>query len=581
MSLNYILDQGTEPDRWTNLNVNSLKTRSLVVFTPPTGTVTDFYLNNATGDDLNDGLTAGTPVQTWVRLLEVASSNPGDVCVLNIDGSGSFDPTSTITPPVEGADCLWSLRPLDDVFDYIIIRGVRKDPVTLTQGAGVDAPPFDKFRQWGGLSLGGVNYDFGISRWEDVDGNYGFEAVSSVDAADTVTICGTNSNTHGGELHLLGGPQIAIDCVAAIVSANPVVFESLRFSLIDSAIEPNASLRNRTIQPIVMSGCEVDTLRKNYFSGDYSVKGCSVFSATLDPTKSGFMIGANLSSLRNSHIVASTMTVRTPIRMSDNRHDDAKVRIENTLCESVHQLHVSSVEDCWELDSAILDIFALECTNSSNDSDHHCIDAERSKINANRISCEKTSALGRCLNAESQTLAQFSDIQSFLNSNVGSLGVCIRVRNGSYCQMTPASDSGGVTRDFKIVTAGSNPAVDVDTYSQFVVLPYGTRNATANPAEISTVSGIDAIEVDFNSSIRLPPLLGQQGDLIIASSDNGIRLRRMSSANIQDNSYTNQGAGLNIIHNGGQPAVTTLTSGQNAADLATGITNEGCGYYVA
>ncbi len=583
MSTNFLLDQGGEPQEWTNLNVKSLKTRNLYVLSNPSTATNDFYLNTNTdpeqgtvGDDLNDGLSPLTPVLTWKRLMDVAGSKSGSIAILNIDGleTDTFDPSEEVVPAILDADCLWDFSPVSYSHDYVTVRGPRKDSFTLPQGAASNTIPLGQFRFWNGLALTAA-YTHGISRFQDGD-NYGFEAVSSYNAPDEVIIAGQRSNEFGGELFNVGGPQLDIRCKCAIVSQIPVSIETMRIYIVDQATEFYASLRNRTPTDIKVNGCVFDTHRINYFGGDWTANGCVAFSD--DHTTASFFNSSNLLVARNCHLIKTPMTVRNHIVTQFCRFDDSKFRVENVACESTSTLHLNSVDDCIDLDSAIYDMQYLECIQVSPNPDHHCMDIERSRANIKDCVLKGISgAAGTCVTAINSDV-DFSRSLDMSKSSLTTGDTCV-AREGSHITFTPQNDAGGVTPDFKIQNFAGAIALRCQINSDCLIKPYTTRIVTPNPASISS-TGTIACDIEDNSSLKLYSILGQPGDLSFSSIDTAIRLTDQSKATIGASGlWANNGAGANFIQVGGQAPTAGVPAGFSGQDLATSLTNQGCALY--
>ena len=567
------LDKTAEPESWSDLNVNSIRTKVLSVNSSVGGDSVNFYLNNDIGDDVNNGLSPSQSVRTWTRLMDIASLYSGSVCVINLDGAGDFDPSVALDTPAANFDSVWDFGPLSN-FDACVVRGAVENPLAISALSGADAAPGNAFKQFSGLDFLGVDYSLGIAEYTK-NGLPAFEAVSSIDSVadpnSVLTVCGNELNAFGGTIYTLAGCQIRIESKCLVRADLPLFFQRCKVFVSDSG---TGKLTNN-LSAINFDGCLFDINSSSFFSGDYKVNGCRSQSTIGGGT---FFTGSNLESIRNCHIEDTRLTLRQPNRMTNCRFTNSKVRCENTFIESFNVISTHDSEDNFEFDSALYDMFNLDCVNSSTDVEHHCIDAERSNINIERIKLVKPNgSFGNCINARLSNL-DMSESQSVV-CEAGSNGVCLNADVGSYVILEPENNSGGETPDFKYNNESGGFAISMEEYSKLVVNSYSARNAgAANPASILSTAGT-AVRMFNGCELRLPQLLSQSGDLQLSSTGDAIELVVQSRAIFDDAGYTNVGAGANIVKVGGQAAVAVLTSGFNAADLATLPTNQGCSYW--
>jgi len=576
MSLQQILNKSDANIRkWSNLTVNSIRAGSLSIASIEVGSEQNVYLNNSTGDDNFDGLSPSTAVRTWDRLTEVAGDYNAGVLIINLDGTGDFDPSTTI-PENPIADAVWSFKSISLNYKACVVRGVVENPVALSASTAASVEPFENFRQWSNLTLGGVDYTNGVAFWSDGADRTGYFAVSSVDTVadpnSVITLCGgTNANTFGATLYTLGGLDITTLQNTAIVSSIPISFDRVKFRLPTNGESTTAKLRNFTPAAIKCEGCNFSISRASYFSGEWSLSGCNAIGQ-LSPATDKLFTGSELQRFDYSKTTGCPTTIRNPLRFLDSHFIDSKIRVENTFIEAQGMLSENSVDNNLDIDNGILDVDAFVLTNTSNDSSHHCIGADLGRVNCFNLRANKNANLGSALDLSGSNV-EFTGVLD-LSTQAGNGGRVVFIKNNSSVYAKPGEDSSGITPDFKIRALGTGYGVQAENESSFVIENFTTRNATANPAEVSSAGNV-AIFAGDNSFVRLPSTTGGSGDLQLSSAFDAVVLTIMSKI-ITNNNYTNVGSGANAIKVGGQAATVNYVSGFNAADLATGAANQGC-----
>jgi hypothetical protein len=278
MSLNQILDNpaGTRPLPWTNLNVNSIKAKSITSDTPAAESRENVYVSSS-GDDANDGLTSGTPVLTISRAVEVASGSSGQHLIINCSGGGAISGFISCDIDVFGVTKLLDLSRLSGNYNAISIRGSRQDELVVPAGTTTRAAngPGDRWSRLSGLTgLTPSLYTRG-----HIEGTGDTRLMSYANDATTIDIIGRNGNlldAFGFSIYNLDGTNIFDNSAWGILSDIPVSFEDIEVKSATGSF----TIRNLCSHRLRFKNCKlnVQTVDEQMITGgSFELIGCELY----------------------------------------------------------------------------------------------------------------------------------------------------------------------------------------------------------------------------------------------------------------------------------------------------------------
>lgn len=463
MSINHFLDQGIEPQSWTNLYVNSLKTKSLSFALPTSGTIQNIYLDPA-GSDSNSGITALSPVLTFQKAIDIAGKYSAEQCVFNLQGTGNisgFKPCGSCSQ----VDALLDFRPLVTNYSHILIKGYRVDEVVV--GAGVAGENFEepngKFIQLTNFVGLGVNaYSNGfIYDGEKYDIVYGNQATFINSTRPT------GFAAKGFTLYNLGAVQLYSDDKWGIASFLPVEFQDV---ILVSPVTPGNYIDNVSLLPIKMFACHLKSQKTDsMLKGFFDLNGCCIEGT--DPTKNyGVIFEDSILELHNCQTKACQIKVSDIKEWRDIYSLNTKVIIESGTYDI--QYWSSSNNDGINLDLAesqgILDEAIL--TNTHNNINSPIIRAISSSLTSNTyIKISKptpTSTAGDCV-----LFINKSSLRINKNCTIDAQAdFAIRLTDDSSLILTPAGSGTNIIKSF------SKNAITIQTNSVAILNPQNPRN---------------------------------------------------------------------------------------------------------
>lgn len=250
MSINQILLQEPDyPAPWTNLSVNSIKVKTSIINPPITPlTQSNVYVSGA-GNDSNDGLTAGTPVLTMKRAIEVASNDSASECVINISGTVGIG--SSAAPSDSGFDKVLDFGPLSSNYQFITILGERSDEFSFAAGVATSSTT-TPYAQWYDLNgLAGLTpsaYTQGFVNKNDGTTQDLYVCVRA-NGATSASVCsndGPDIATDGFSIYNVGTSIFFDDSKYFISSSIPITVKDLQWNgptTSDRFVESNHTIR--------------------------------------------------------------------------------------------------------------------------------------------------------------------------------------------------------------------------------------------------------------------------------------------------------------------------------------------------
>lgn len=380
MSVNNLIK--TESDQvpeWSNLYVNSLRSRNGIIIDKDEGNY-NVYLNTDSGNDANNGLTSSTPVLTLEKAIELLSRHSAETGIINCDGAARIIPNNN----VDGFGNAIDLSLLEGRYSEIQLKGTPIINVPEFTYAGTNAtwgPSPVIYRQLDNLTLA-VNPKF-CHKISSTKEEYAPLASNTI-AVGTATanlVGGTDIGT-GNKIEFisLSGQELFVPSRTTIVG-------EIRFVIKELAINNDGN--NHSIvcnENTYFKGCSFDGI--DVLKGEATLQGCTsdpgvgskpFTSVKLDidgffhaGDKLTFSDVGGLVEIRNFYTVGSTgyleLTYNTDCYISNSVFNNFAIYLTKKSSLSAVNLHFSGAYTTYtpvfiNNSKAYLDVVEFTCTS--------------------------------------------------------------------------------------------------------------------------------------------------------------------------------------------------------------------------
>lgn len=539
MSLNQIYDLNNNgPFPSSNLNVNSIKTKSLSYILPSVGSVQHIYLDPAGSDSSNSGLSSSSPLLTFKMAVTVAQNYSAELCQFNLQGTGNISGFRDCNNYF-GLDKILDLRPLVTNYSSILIKGYRTDEINVVAGAASETTigPNNTFIQLNNFS--GLAFD-----------QYRTGFLNSGNSFDTVYF---NQSTYvqstrpigfaaaGFSLYNLGSVEIFDDSKWGIASFLPVTFQDV---VIASPTTSGNYIENAGGLTINMHACHLKNQKvSDMIKGSFDFVGCAI---------EGMSVGGNYSFVdQDSVINLHNCQLRDSfIGVSDAPEWRALWSDNSTIALSSATYDI----EYWEANNSYYSVLTL--SESKGSLDNVFLFSSLDNPNSTVVQCHSSSIesdtyieviknldiQGLCVNLTNKSHLEIGGDCSIVSYQQNS----ISLSSDSSMTLSPQSDG------INIIKSDSDHAISIINNSSILINEQNTRNIY----EIRS-SGKEAIFAVYNSFINVnTPQVNGPG-FYSPLGFNIANIKYDSTIRFADANYVNYGSGLHSVLLGSATAIAT------------------------